>query len=575
LAAARGTRAYLPVTVVLTLLLLWSGAGWAQCRNSSQPQKQIAARIEQAYRQHDWAQVIRLAESIAPRPADFNFEYGMALAHLRRWQQARAALLAGAKECPAQKRFPIELAGVAFEEKKRPEAAHWLRKGLSIDPRDAYANNFLGTDYYLMGNLDAALRYWNRVQRPYLDGLDFDPHLQVHRLLLDRAFAFSPAAVMTEAQYETTEARLHGLGIFPTYNISFEARSDGHFDAVFAARELDGFGATRLQALVSTFSGAIYETLYPRYFNLRRRAMNFDSLLRWDRQKRRAWLALSAPIREFPQWRWQISTDARDENWAIQRSFTGYAPVLGAFNLKQEEAMASLRAIASGRLQWSVAGDVSHRTFHDVVYGSALTPQLIAPGYELKSLVGVDYEALHLPERRLTLATSANGILGRTWAHGEGLFEELQGSALMHWFPQAEGDNYEVQQQVRAGKIFGAEPFDELYLLGMERDTDLWMRGHIGTRDGRKGSSPVGDAYFLSNSDLFKRIYSNGLLQVQLGTFLDIGRMGAPTVGLSTQEWLFDTGIEAKLTVLGTSVVLSYGRDLRSGNNAFYGTVAH
>jgi hypothetical protein len=33
-----------------------------------------------------------------------------------------------------------------------------------------------------------------------------------------------------------------------------------------------------------------------------------------------------------------------------------------------------------------------------------------------------------------------------------------------------------------------------------------------------------------------------------------------------------DTGVEVKLSVLGTGVVLTYGRDLRTGNNAFYGS---
>ena len=33
-------------------------------------------------------------------------------------------------------------------------------------------------------------------------------------------------------------------------------------------------------------------------------------------------------------------------------------------------------------------------------------------------------------------------------------------------------------------------------------------------------------------------------------------------------------GAEVKLSVLGTGVVLTYGRDLRNGNNAFYGSVA-
>jgi hypothetical protein len=149
----------------------------------------------------------------------------------------------------------------------------------------------------------------------------------------------------------------------------------------------------------------------------------------------------------------------------------------------------------------------------------------------------------------------------------------LQGSALAHWFPQAQDDKYEVEQRVRAGRTFGSAPFDELFLLGMERDTDLWLRGHIGTRDRKKGSSPLADRYFLSNSDFYRRIYGNGLFSIKAGPLLDVARAAAPTSGLSTGQWLFDVGADTKITVLGTSVVLTYGRDLRSGSNAFYATV--
>ena len=109
----------------------------------------------------------------------------------------------------------------------------------------------------------------------------------------------------------------------------------------------------------------------------------------------------------------------------------------------------------------------------------------------------------------------------------------------------------------------------------MDRDdTNLWLRGHLATRDGRKGSSPTGDAYFLSNTDFYRRLYGNGLLAIHAGPLLDLGKMSAPTSGLSNGEWLVDTGVEARLTILHTSVVFSYGRDLRSGANAFFGTVA-
>jgi hypothetical protein len=138
-----------------------------------------------------------------------------------------------------------------------------------------------------------------------------------------------------------------------------------------------------------------------------------------------------------------------------------------------------------------------------------------------------------------------------------------------------QGDNYDLTQQIRAGKIFGTAPFDDLFVFGMDRDdTNLGMRAHLATRGGRKGSSPVGDAYFLSNTDFYRRIYGNGLIAIHVGPLLDIGKMSAPTAGLSTGQWLVDTGVEARLTVLHTSVVLSYGRDLRSGTNAFFGTIA-
>lgn len=517
---------------------------------------------------------MRLAQPLACRSSEINFEYGLALAHQQQFSAARAALLAGFKQSPGQERFPVELAGVAFEQKHYPEAAAWLRRALKFNAGDEYANNFAGTVYFLMGNTNAALKYWNRIHKPYIAALQFDPQLRLHRLLLDRAFAFSPAAILRAPDFRATQARLDGLGIFSTYNIALSARPDGSFDAYFHALERNGFGSTRTQALVSTFGGTFYETVYPAYFNIGRSAINVESLFRWDSQKLRAQLAISAPLRNLPQHRWTLATDEREENWTIRRSFTGSAPTLGSLKLERETVSGSLTAFQSGSLQWSLGGELSHRVYRNVDFGSALTPELASAGFELKQTASLRDTLLDVPEHRFTLIAGASSDAARLWSSQPRLFEKLQGSALAHWFPQAEGDRYEAQQQLRAGRTFGAAPFDELFMLGVERDNDLWLRGHIGTRDRQKGSSPLGYNYFLSNSDFFRRIYSNGLLSVHAGPLLDIGKMGAPTSGLSTQQWMVDTGAEAKLTVLGTSVVLTYGHDLRSGANAFYATLA-
>ena len=119
-----------------------------------------------------------------------------------------------------------------------------------------------------------------------------------------------------------------------------------------------------------------------------------------------------------------------------------------------------------------------------------------------------------------------------------------------HWFPQSQGDDYEIQHRIRAGKTFGDVPFDELFILGLERDNDLEMRGHIGTRDGRKGSAPLGRNYFLSNWEADKNVYRNGIFTVKLGPFLDTGKITDASAGLGSQKWLWDLGAQAKVRVL-------------------------
>jgi len=529
------------------------------------------APLGQAYAQKMWVEVARLAAALPSRSPEAEFDHGMALAHLGRLPEARAALLAGERACPAQKRFPIELAGVAFERKRYPEAAAWLRRGLKLDPHDHYANDFAGTVYFLMGNTPAALEFWNRVDKPKIAALQVDPHLRVRRLLLDRSFTFSPQALLREPQWTATEARLTGLGIFSTYNLVLNPKSDGMFDADFHALERNGFGPTPLAALVSTFSGLPYETIYPSYANIGRAAMNVDSLLRWDAQKRRVWVSLSAPLRDLPQNRWSFAVDGREETWAIRRSFSGVAPVLGSLHLQRESASASVTSFPSGRLQWATGAEFSHRHDSQVVDGSALTPSLTQPGSALGFLLSAQGKPIGLPARRFTLTTAAQSETARWWSSPPHLFEKLQGSAQAEWFPEAQSNRWEVTQRVRGGGLLGAAPFDELFMLGVERDNDLWLRGHLGTRDGRKGSSPLGSRYLLTNSDVFRRIWSNGLIGVEAGPLFDIGRMSAPAAALAPQQWLFDTGVEAKLTVLGTSVVLTWGHDLRTGNNAFFG----
>jgi hypothetical protein len=91
-----------------------------------------------------------------------------------------------------------------------------------------------------------------------------------------------------------------------------------------------------------------------------------------------------------------------------------------------------------------------------------------------------------------------------------------------------------------------------------------------------RAARPRGRRYLLLNSELCKTVYDAALFPVQLGPFFDTGAIADPSGLFASQKWLFDTGIQARVRVLGSvSVLLSYGRDLRSGTGAFYSTSVH
>ena len=257
----------------------------------------------------------------------------------------------------------------------------------------------------------------------------------------------------------------------------------------------------------------------------------------------------------------------------LRNSFAGPSPALASLNLRHEIVAFSLSSTSSERLLWSAGAEVSHRDFRSVDPGSVLTPQMLSPGYQLKQQAQLSAPVWRVPERRFTVRAAASSQAARLWSQHDEAFEKLTGSLASRWFPQAEGDDYETQQQFRAGKTFGQVPFDELFMLGLERDNDLPMRAHIGTRDGRKGSAPLGRDYFLASWETDKNLYGNGIMTVKLGPFLDVGKMTDPETALGSPKWLWDTGAQAKLRVFGSIVAFSYGKDLRSGNNAFYVTL--
>jgi hypothetical protein len=234
-----------------------------------------------------------------------------------------------------------------------------------------------------------------------------------------------------------------------------------------------------------------------------------------------------------------------------------------------------VQSVVNGRWSWSAGAEFAHRNFRNLDGHTLPAERAFFTGAtSVAGWLGVKRTLLRVPERRFTLDSSAKAKAGREFANDLGPFATFRGALRAQWFPRATGDDYEMLAQIRTGATAGKATLDELFELGIERDNDLWLRGHAGTLEGRKGAAPLGRRFFLANWETDKNIYQNGFFTVKLGPFLDSGAVADSSGLFGSQRWLWDTGAQCKVRVLGSlTVVLSYGRDLRSGRNVYYGTV--
>jgi len=174
-------------------------------------------------------------------------------------------------------------------------------------------------------------------------------------------------------------------------------------------------------------------------------------------------------------------------------------------NLRRVVVGTEVRSIVSSRWSWSAGGEVGNRNFRNLSgHTSPAERAFFAGATSVAGWLGVRPTLVRLPERRFTLDSSAEAKAGREFADGLGPFATLRGALHAQWFPRARDDDYQMQAQIRAGATAGKTTLDELFELGMERDNDLWLRGHPGTLAGRKGGAPLGRRFFLANWELDK-----------------------------------------------------------------------
>jgi hypothetical protein len=565
--AAGGQLIYL---LLVALLLFTPAPAFSQETPSSTDRP---SEVRQLYEGGHWNEVVQAVPESPDVEADLQLLRGLALAQMKRWEEAGKAFEVGLLRHPRDVRFLVELAGIAYREKQFAKAERYLRRSLAINPADDYANDFLASIYFLQDNLEAALKYWNRTDKPKLSDLGLEPPPKLNPLLLDHTFAFSRGSTWSRDQFLKTEALLESLNIFPRMRFDLGAQPDGSFDLTFHGSERSAWGITKLDGLLSLLRGLPYQSVYPEFYDLGGRGLNWRSLVRWDDEKRRVSTEIAAPIGENPAMRYRVYLQGLNENWNLTNTIAPGS--LAGVNLEKAIAGVGIQNIVGGRWQWGAGAEYSYRKFKSLLGIPAQASPFFTNGSAIAVRSKIQRSLVRFPQDRFTVDSSATGEIGTFFGGPLNRYARIQGSLQAHWFPESRGDDFETQSSLRAGRTFGNVPFDELFILGFDRDNDLWMRGHPGLRDGEKGNAPLGRNYVLVNAETDKIVYRGTFFIVKAGPFLDSGDIYDPSGYFGSSRWLWDTGIQGKIRVLGSfEFVLGYAKDLRSGQNSFFTTVS-
>src|SRR5262249_15834963 len=104
-----------------------------------------------------------LSEELATQPMPDTYIYlGIAYRNIKEYQKAEDVLKEGSKRYPEDARFHNELANVFLENNDIDAAKSELQQALAVDPNNNYASDELATIDMSQGELQSALRSWNK-----------------------------------------------------------------------------------------------------------------------------------------------------------------------------------------------------------------------------------------------------------------------------------------------------------------------------------------------------------------------------------------------------------------------------
>ena len=137
---------------------------------------------------------------------------GVGLAHAGDYGAADVTLSAALAQCPASALAARELAGLRFVQSRWDEAAQLAAVAAAQTPDDAPAWRLLAASRFILGDLEGALRAWNRIGEPRIDLVRVDGLDRTFQTVVRDLLGLSPRTELTVAALRRAH---HSIALLP------------------------------------------------------------------------------------------------------------------------------------------------------------------------------------------------------------------------------------------------------------------------------------------------------------------------------------------------------------------------
>jgi tetratricopeptide (TPR) repeat protein len=529
------------------------------------------AQIDQAREALDRGDTIRavniLSDALATNPTpDTYLELGRAYVRLKEYRRAEEILKEASRRYPEDARFHNQLADLYLENNDRDAAKAALHDALTVDPNNNYASDLLATIDMSEGEVQSALRSWNKSGRPLINDILHNYYLRFSSWVVRDAVAFHPSGVLSYSQWKTTESRLLATDNFSNVGLEIEptAVPDQYNAVVRTTTKMNRLSDIAFDLV----KGAPIETSYFNLWNIGNSGLNFNSDYRWKTGRRRvdSQFKIPLPISGLPLL--QVGGTWRLERWDLTTILPQYRSQ-ALFDYKSIGPWARISVIPHYRLELGAGFEYRDR------HPKGTLPQLFVNQRKM-GLLTADV-GLRLVDRRYE-----NRLLLEAFASRRSIIGDTQFSGgtvqLDNRVTLSKDTRTYLDWTLKTGNSRGQLPVEQYFMLGLDTYSVNPLRAHTLPHHGHYGNSPMGTDFALVNTDLERRLatipffntFNIPYVTVKWQIFFDGAKTWDRNHIFQQGKLLLDTGGGVRLETPTHAVNLIYGRSLRDGNNVLF-----